>query len=183
MFDGDPSGLGYADFVRQQLLGVAAGMDGLPYELLSGDMRGVNDRLMRVILNEYHRRLEQAQWHCTIPQVCERVWGAWIGAAVLAGALPAPLYDEDPGLYATVQWRTAGWPYVHLLQDIQAKALAKKEGFESRAAIVAEQGWDVEEVDQQNREDKDREEELGLEYGDKIPPPATSAPASTGVKA
>ena len=72
-FEGDNTGQGYKDFTRQQLLGIAAGMN-MPYEILSGDFAGVNDRILRFIVNEWRRRLEQDQWLLDIPQVCERVW-------------------------------------------------------------------------------------------------------------
>ncbi len=163
MFDGDATGGGYADFVRQQLLGVAAGL-GIPYEFLTGDMSKVNDRLMRVILNEFHRIIEQTQWHVTIPQICDRVWKHFIDMAVLAGALDAPGYEENREDFIAVEWRPDGWPYIHPLQDVQAKRLAVRSGFESRSAVVAERGWNAEDVDRQNAEDKKRAKELGLTY-------------------
>ena len=163
MFDGDATGGGYADFVRQQLLGVAAGL-GIPYEFLTGDMSKVNDRLMRVILNEFHRIIEQTQWHIIIPQICDRVWTHFIDMAVLAGALEAPGYEQNRQDFIAVEWRPDGWPYIHPLQDVQAKRLAVRSGFESRSAVVAERGWNAEDVDRQNSEDKKRAEKLGLKY-------------------
>lgn len=163
LFDGDPTGQGYADFVRQQLLGMAAGL-GVPYEVLSGDYRNVNDRVMRVILNEYHRILEQSQWLLTIPQICNRVWGWFIDHAVMAGALKAPDYAARQRDYRRVEWRTDGWPYMHPVQDVQSKLMAIGGGLESRQAAVAERGWSVEDVDRQNAEDAARAREHGLSY-------------------
>ena len=163
LFEGDNTGSGYADFVRQQLMGVAAGLD-IPYEFLTGDMQKVNDRLMRVILNEFHRILMQSQWHLTIPQICRPVWIRFIDLAVLSGALSAPGYATRRAEYLKVDWRTDRWDYIHPLQDVQAEQLMVKSGFKSRQAVIAERGDNAEDVDQQNAEDKERAEKLGLSY-------------------
>jgi len=46
--DPPDAGNNYPDFMRQQLRAAAAG-SGLPYELMTGDMQGVNDRAIRVV--------------------------------------------------------------------------------------------------------------------------------------
>ncbi|HMF52205.1 MAG TPA: phage portal protein, partial [Candidatus Saccharimonadales bacterium] len=170
-FEGDSTGAGYADFVRQQLLGAAAALD-IPYEFLSGDMSKVNDRLMRVVLNEFHRILEQSQWHLVIPQICEPVWSAWMDQAVLAGALTAPEYFARRKEYQRVDWRPQRWEYIHPVQDVQARQMEVASGFNSRSAVVAERGEDAEEIDRQNAEDKNRAEGLGLTYATHNLPPA-----------
>lgn len=59
----DPPDAGntYVDFMRQQLMAAAVGVD-LPYELLTGDMGDISDRTLRVLLNEFRRRIEQVQF-------------------------------------------------------------------------------------------------------------------------
>lgn len=163
LFDGDSSGAGYADFIRQQLLGVAAGM-GVPYEILSGDMSKINDRTLRAILNQYHRLLEQTQWLFTIPQICDRVWKSFIDHAVMSGALIAPDYDRRKWDYQRVEWRTDGWAYLHPVQDVQSKVMQVNAGFKPRSAVVAETGWDADEVDRQQAADNARAKDLGLNY-------------------
>lgn len=162
-FDGDNTGSGYADFVRQQLMGVAASLD-IPYELLSGDMKGVNDRLMRVLLNEFHRILEQTQWLITIPQICRPVWEWFIDLAVLTGKLYAPDYAMNREDYLAVMWSPHRWPYIHPLQDVQAKKLEIESGLNSQTGAAAEMGELAEEIDEQNAADRKRHEELGLKY-------------------
>lgn len=163
LFDGDSTGQGYADFCRQQLLGMAVGLK-VPYEFFTGDFKGVNDRVMRVILSEYHRILEQSQWLLTIPQVCERVWEWFIDHAVMAGKLRAPDYAARRREYLRVEWRTDGWPYMHPVQDVQAKLMAIEGGLESRPAAVAERGWSYRDVDRQNAEAAEHAEQHGLQY-------------------
>ncbi len=83
------SATGYPDFMRQQLMASAAGM-GLPFELLSGDMKGVSDRALRVVLNEFRRRIQQIQHNQIVFQLCRPVWNRWLDLAVLSGAISAP---------------------------------------------------------------------------------------------
>lgn len=163
LFEGDNTGGGYSDFVRQQLLGFAASL-GVPYEFLTGDMSKVNDRLMRVILNEYHRLIEQTQWHLTIPQIVLPVWTRFVDTAVLYGLVAAPGYETKRRDYLMTQWNTHRWPYLNPLQDVQAAALEIKTGLQSRTGAAAERGMNAEDIDRQNAEDKDRAEKLGLDY-------------------
>lgn len=163
----DDAGDGFADFQREQKLAMAAGLD-IPYELLSGDYSKVNDRLMRAMFGEFHRGLIARQDHLTIHQLCRGVINAWLDLAVASGAVSISGYADDPAIRAdvrTVDWRADGWPYLHALQDVQAKALQVRSGFTSRAAVVAEMGgYDVEDLDAQNAEDAERAAALGLHF-------------------
>lgn len=162
LFDGDQGGA-YGEFMRQQLMGVAASL-GIPYELLSGDMRNVNDRILRALLNEYRRLIEQSQWLYTIPQLCQRMWEAFIDAAVLAGRLKARDYAANRSAYLACDWRPHAWRYLHPVQDAQGELMLIKGGLSSRAAAAAERGYDVEDIDAQNRADTERAQAMGLQY-------------------
>lgn len=175
----DDAGAGFADFQREQKLAMAAGLD-IPYELLSGDYSKVNDRLMRAMMGEFHRGLTARQDHLTIHQFCRGVINAWLDTAVLAGAVTIPGYADNPVIRAdarAVDWRADGWPYLHALQDVQAKALQVRSGFTSRAAVVAEMGgYDVEDIDAQNADDAHRAASMGLRFDTDVaatPPTAT----------
>lgn len=178
----DDTGNGYADFMRQQLLAIAAGFE-TPYELVTGDYSKINDRLYKAMISEFHRRLSQRQDHLVIHQICRRIAHAFIDAAVLSGALDVPGYTTDPVIKAdlrNMEWRTDVHNYLHVLQDIQAKEAKVKAGFTSRQAVVAEMGgWGVEEIDAQNAEDLARARELGLSYStDPVPVPEPAANAA-----
>lgn len=161
LFDGDDGGAGYADFQWQQKLAIAAGQD-VPYELATGDYSRINDRVWRAIMNQYRREIEQTQDLFTIHQVCRVMWEAFIDAAVLAGAVEAPGYETRRFDYIRTDHRAPAWPYINPLQDANAARILKEEGLESRQALVAERGWDVEDVDEQRAEDNQREQKLGL---------------------
>jgi len=160
LFPGDQTGQGYADFVRQQLLGIAAGL-GVPYELVTGDYKEINDRIWRSLINQYRRRIEQEQ-QIFIKQVCRPIWHAFVDAAVLAGAVDVPGYAHAPQRWRRAEWRTQAWPHIHPLQDVQAMVATIEAGLDSRQSVVASRGRDVEQIDQERAQDARREQQLGL---------------------
>lgn len=157
-------GSNYAEFARNTLLRICAAR-GIPYELLVGDMRGVSDRALRVVINEYRRRVEQRQWLCLIPQFCSRVWRAWLDQAVLSGRLTTPGYD-DPARradYRRVRWIPQGWPYIHPLQDVQAAEASIAARLTSRDDVIYGRGDDPEAVDAAIAASEARAKSAGIE--------------------
>lgn len=152
------SGSNYGDYMRQQHLGIAAG-NGLPYELLTGDLKDVSDRTLRIILNDFRRTCEQYQWQIIIPMFCQFVRAAVARAAVLAGLIPA----DEAADFAACTWHPHAWPYIHPTQDVQAQKMEMDAGFASRAAIVARRGDDVEQTDAERAADAARERRLSIE--------------------
>ena len=161
--DPPDAGNGYVEFMRQQLQAAAAGV-GLPYELLTGDMREVNDRVIRVILNEFRRRIEQLQFSVYVHQLCRPVRAAWLDMAVLAGEVSLPDYNARRRHYLRTRWVPQGWAYIHPVQDVQSKQMEVAAGFTSRSEVVLRSGYDAEQIDHENAEDNARAERLGLHY-------------------
>ena len=161
----NPPGTGsdYPNFMRQQLMAIAAAM-GLPFELLSGDMKGVSDRALRLILNEFRRRIQQIQHNQVIFQFCRPVWNRWFDLAVLDGSLSIPDYTANKRSHTRVKWIAHGWPYMHPVQDMQAQKMAVRSGFKSRSEVVSEQGYDSEQIDDEIAADNRRADELDLNY-------------------
>lgn len=120
MFDGDNTGQGYADFMRWQSRLIARGLN-TPYEIMTGDWTGVNDRLVRAVLHEYRRAIEMIQEHCTKFQVCRTAWGWFNDYGVLTGKLPAKDYAENRHGYLKSDWLPQAHPYMHPQQDIKAR--------------------------------------------------------------
>ncbi len=162
LYGGDTGNVGALDFIRTHLRAIAAGM-GVPVELMTGDYAGANDRLMRVTLNAFYRDLETAQERL-INQVLQPIWNAWLDAAVFAGAIALPRYFDDKRIWQKCEWRAHAWSYVNPLQEVQTAILKINAGLTSRSAVIAESGWDAEEIDQQQAADKQREKQLGLEF-------------------
>jgi lambda family phage portal protein len=155
---------GYRDFMRQQLFAVSAAT-GVPYEILTGDMSGLNDRVVRVILNEFAGRIEAAQHQIVAFQFCRPVFKAFMDAAFFAGALPLPeSYLTDPEPFAAVKFTPPRRRYIHPVQDVDAQEKAINAGFTSRSAVVSEWGEDAEVVDAEQAADNERADRLGLKY-------------------
>ena len=161
----DPPDAGntYPDFMRQQLLAAAAGA-GLPFELLTGDLREVNDRVIRVVLNEFRRRIEQRQFGVFVHQLCRPTRAAWLDMAVLSAAIELPDYTRNRRAYLRTRWVPQGWAYVHPVQDVQAQAMGVKSGFISRSEVIMRQGYDAEVIDAEIAADKARAAKLGLVF-------------------
>lgn len=161
----DPPDAGntYPDFMRQQLLAAAAGA-GLPFELLTGDLREVNDRVIRVVLNEFRRRIEQRQFGVFVHQLCRPTRAAWLDMAVLSAAIDLPDYTRNRRAYLRTRWVPQGWAYVHPVQDVQAQAMGVKSGFISRSEVIMRQGYDAEVIDAEIAADKARAAKFGLVF-------------------
>jgi lambda family phage portal protein len=172
LFEGDNTGGGYKDFVRQQLLGIGAGQD-VPYEFISWDFSELNDRTLRVVLAEYHRSIEQDRWLLTIPQVCVPIWQDFIDFAVMSGAVAAPAdFAARREEYSAVECHPEGWPYLHELQDANADVVRLKAGLTSRKRVLSSNGEDVTEIDRERAEDAARSKQFGLSDEFAAPAPA-----------
>lgn len=176
------AGTVYSDYLRTTGLGTAAGA-GLPYELMSGDIRGVSDRTLRVVINDFRRHAEQRQWQIIIPQMCQRVIEWFAEAAVLVGKIAVSEFDS----VKRVEHAPHGWAYLHPVQDVQGKKMEVESGFRSRSSVIGERGDDPDLVDEEREADKARETRLGLPTlgvaepvdetdADDIPPGEYSAP-------
>jgi lambda family phage portal protein len=163
-FSDPPAPQNYKDFTRQLMLRVTAGT-GVPYEVLTGDMTGINDRTVRVILHEFRRQIQAWQHQIVVFQLCRPVWRAWMDRGFLSGTLPIPsAYADNPEPWLAVKWNPQSWPYLHPVQDVEAQKAAIRVGLTSRSAVVSEQGDDAEEIDNEQAADNRRADALGLKY-------------------
>jgi lambda family phage portal protein len=153
-------GGGYEAFQYRTLLAISASL-GLPYHLVTGDVRQANYSSLRAELVEFRRRFSQLQHGVMAHQLCRPIWERWLETAVLAGALILP----DMGAARAVQWIPPRWDWVDPLKDIQAQLLAIEAGLMSRRKAVEATGYDIEEIDRENAADAARAAELGLSYG------------------
>lgn len=161
--NGDTGGQNLLDFFRTQLRAIAAGW-GVPYELMTGDYGGTNDRIMRVILNTFYRRLEIRQDRL-IAQILQPVWCWWLDSVVTFGLIRLRGYKEDRKIrraWQRCEWRSHAWSYVNPLQEVQTKILKINNKLTSRSAATAEDGWDAGDIEDQIAADRERERRKGL---------------------
>jgi lambda family phage portal protein len=171
-------GAEYEGFMRQQLMAAFASV-GVPYEIGTGDLRGISDRTLRVLVNEFHRLIEQYQWTVFIQQWCRPMWNAFIDMAYLAGVLSIPDYLANRRLYRRVRWVPQGWAYFNPVQDIKAKKDQVRAGFKSRSGVILEQGDDPDDVDEEIRLDNQRADDNEMVF-DSDPRRVTGTGAASG---
>lgn len=157
------TGSNYAEFYRMHLSAAAAAY-GIPVELLTGDLRNISDRALRLILNEFRRLIEMDQWVYFIPQFCQVIREAYFDAAVLAGVLTVPDYATAREDVVETLWVPQGWPYSHPVQDVKADKEAILAGLQSRTATILSNGDDPEQVDAEIAADNARAAALGLAF-------------------
>lgn len=178
------AGVGFAEYMRSNHLGNAAGQ-GLPYELMSGDIKDVSDRTLRVVINEFRRYCQQRQWVTLIPMACQRMLDWCMDAAALAGLLPL---SQLPLAKAAV-WSPQGWEYIHPTQDAQGKKILLDMGVISKSSIIAERGDERDKVFEEREADAAEEEARGIKMAadgtlledaeDPVDPLDDGAPAPT----
>lgn len=153
------AGISHSDYMRTVHMGTAAGSN-LPYELLSGDIRNVSDRTLRVVILEFRRFARQRQWHIVIPMMCQPVLEAWASAAALDGSLRVREVDA----VMRAEWSPEGWEYIHPVQDPQGRAIELAAGLTSRGRVIGEKGDDRADIDQERADDDVSEQALGLTH-------------------
>jgi len=152
-------GGGYEAFQYRTLLAISASL-GLPYHLVTGDVRQANYSSLRAELVEFRRRIGQLQHGVLAHQFCRPVWIRWLETAALSGTLKLP----DMAKAKPVHWIPPRWDWVDPLKDIQAQLLGINAGLMSRRKAVEATGYDIEEIDRENADDAERAAGLGLIY-------------------
>jgi lambda family phage portal protein len=153
----------FEPFVRVMLQAMAAGI-GVCYESLSSDYSRTNyssSRLSLLAERENWRSLQQY----LIRELHQRVFRAWLRAAVAAGDLSLPGYDAAPERYEdAVRWVPRGWEWVDPAREGQAYQQAVRNGFLTRAEVVMSRGGDYHETIQTLANEKAELDELGLVF-------------------
>lgn len=163
LFEGDNTGSGYKDYTREQKLMIAAAFN-IPYELMTGDWAGVNDRIFRAFIQEYRRGISMDQENLKF-QALRKIKEWAIEGAVLAGVVTPINYAVNVHDYHKVDWRPNAWKHIHPVQDIQAQIMAKDNNLNAGDDLVAESGKEAEEVDLKNVLARVRRRDLRKEHG------------------
>lgn len=152
-------GSSYDVFIKQQLRAIAIGMD-ITYEQLTGDLSFVNYSSIRAGVVEFRRKILAIQHHLMVFQFCRPVWNKFMETAILSNAIKIPK-DEN---YAEVKWIPQGFEWVDPVREQDAQKNAVRCGFKSRAEVVSELGYDIEEIDAEILADKEREKKMKLYF-------------------
>ena len=150
----EPPDTGDAPTLATETLRMMAVGAGVTYEQLTGDYSKVNYSSARAAILEFRRFAEGIQHHTISFQFNRPVWRVFIRFQVLKGTIPATAYMADRDSFDTAKWLPPAWAWVDPLKDIIAAVVAMKNRLRSRSDIVAEQGFDVEDLDAEIAADK-----------------------------
>jgi lambda family phage portal protein len=153
----------YEKWVKQQLRSIARGI-GTTYEKLTGDLTDVNYSSIRAGLLAFQRFCKQIQLQTLAFQLCRPIAHIFLDIAVLSGALTISDYARNKRAYRRIKWRPDSFPWVDPVKDQLADQSAVRNGFKSRAQVVAERGGDIEELDAEIKSDNQRADDYGFVF-------------------
>lgn len=188
----------YEAFLRVQRQTVST-IQRITYDMATGDNSSTTFMNARVRLIALRRQWGQFQSHVMNHQFNRIVLRAWCDAAALVGVINASDYRKSPELYLDVEWLADPWDWVDPVKDIEVVRQKLESCLTSRRREVKKLAGDVEEIDNEIKQDHDREKQDGIVpvYGTSrvteiVPPgqneelqgtenqPATAAPKSGG---
>lgn len=145
-------GNNYLDFMRTEFRMIAAGL-GITYEMLTGDLEGVNYTSLRAGLIEFRRLCEAIVMRTLIFQYCRPYGNRWVRTAILNGCLKTisiSEYMSNPRMYHRIDWHPDGFDFVDPVKDRIAEKMDIRGGFDTRGNKVAKRGNNIHKVDQGN---------------------------------
>jgi lambda family phage portal protein len=149
-----PAASGIEPFSRITLRAVAAGL-GITYELLTGDLTGVNFSSARMGHLTMMRNVRRWQTHLLIEQLCQRVFGWWAQAEALRpGGLDA--------LRATAEWTAPVREMIDPDKETRSAVNRVRGGLAAWSDVAREQGRDPEQLAQAIAHDNKRFDALGI---------------------
>lgn len=164
----DRPGNTFDPFVRL-ILTMLSITSGVPYELLSGDYRGLNFSTARIVRNDFQQQLRPiAARH--IRQYGMATFRTFLDWAVLTGKINLPGYIQNPRRYLECEWQPPGMEAVDPLREAKGQIDAIAYGLKSPQEVARARGRDLEEI---YREIKDAQE-LAKEYGLEFSQPGTA---------
>lgn len=162
VFADPPEVGGFDEFGRSVLRSAAMGV-GITYEALTGDLTGVNFSSARIGRLEMDRNISRWQWLMMVPMFLQRFSGWFVEAWAEAEG------DED---FQRLIWENPKtvkmtWVPPHRIlvdpaREFGALSDAVRSGFQSRQGVVRQLGVDPERLLQEQLQDKDEADKMGL---------------------
>jgi lambda family phage portal protein len=140
------------DLMRHMLRSIAAG-GGLTYEALTADLSQVNYSSARLGQSLFQRRIKALQSSLLVAQLLLPVWRRWVLLEILTGRLHAPDFEARPLDYLNAKFLWPGWPQIDPLKASKSDALDLANRTRSRAEIIASNGRDISDVNDEIEND------------------------------
>jgi lambda family phage portal protein len=135
---GTPQASGeFSAYMTSELHAVAAGL-GVTYEMMTGDLRGVNYSSIREGKLEFWQVLDHWQWNIAVHQIMRRVTNQ---VQRLRTAMGQSLADGQ-----RIAYQTPARQWTDPEKEIKAKNLSVRAGFASLRSVIAQSGEDPDEV-------------------------------------
>lgn len=149
------------NLANAQLRAMAAGV-GCTFEQVTGDFSQVNYSSARAAFLEFRRFAEAMQHHVIVHQLCRPVWSRFMRWQVLRGTISATAFQSPISGLRSAKWLPPSWPWVDPLKDARAAIMEIDASLRSRSEVIAERGYDAEEIDAEIAADRQRAVRLGL---------------------
>jgi len=170
---------GFRDAVMHAQRVIATGAQ-IPYEILTGDLTGVNYSSIRAGMLEYRSLLRVLTRNVVIPHVCSPMWRWFVEAAEVGGLLPR-MTQQERALAMRPHWHPPKWVPIDREAEIKADILEMQAGIRTLAETAAERGHDWMAQLEQMASEREKAEELGLSlsgFGSASPSQAVTMPPS-----
>lgn len=130
-----PQDAGYAEYMIMQLHAIAAGL-GIPYHVLTGDLRQANYSSLREGKLDFWSLIDVWQQFMVIPQLCSVAWDRVHAANARRGG---------PAQWAPALWQVPKRPWVDPKAESEAEDLEFQNGTKTWVQALHERGLDEEE--------------------------------------
>ncbi|MCM5552417.1 phage portal protein [Pleomorphomonas sp. NRK KF1] len=155
---------------------IAAGA-GVTFEAATGDYSQVNYSSARMAKMDLRPFIEGVQHHVVVFGLCRPVWKRFVRWQLLTGRVSAAAYMREPGTFDVAKWLPPAWPWIDPEGEAKAAEIALRTNLRSRSEIIAERGYDAEEVDAEIAADAARLKRLGVAPAAQVQSPAPVARA------
>jgi lambda family phage portal protein len=153
-FANPPGVTGYSEYSRQILRGIAAAY-GITYEVLTGDLTGVNFSSGRMGWIEMQRNIQDWQHNVMINTLCNPVWSKFVELGVVSGKLfPTDRVSAD--------WTPPRRELIDPEKEIKGMATTVRNGLNSYSDVVRQLGRDADDVIEELRDDFRKFDAAGL---------------------
>lgn len=157
---GHPNG-SFAEFKREALHSMASGAN-ISYHTMASDLKGVNytsSRTGALEDRDYYKTLQQD----LIENFCTPVFEDVLEMALLTQQIPLPFSKYEK--FNHPQFRGRRWDWVDPAKDMAAAIDAIEYKLKSRTQIMAENGFDIQDVFQEIAQEEKMAAELGISLG------------------
>lgn len=137
---------GAGELLKTIMRQIAAGV-GVTYEQATGDYSNVNYSSERSAQLQFRRFASAVQFGQIVYPFCRPVWHRFVAYQAFRGAVPAVAFAADPAPYERAKWLPPAWDWVDPEKDAKAAETELRNRFRSRSDIIAERGYDIEDVD------------------------------------